>query len=199
MQQFFRQRSVQHQLETHVSAAIALAVIGLSASAALASDHGYGPHDSGHAAKGRRLFERETFGGNGRTCLTCHSRETGTVSPEDALERFDDDPDDPLFLHDGSDDGAGSGVTRILTDATILVQIPLPANVSLADDPEAFVIPRLTRTGGIHASDARGRARTALARSRHVLRAGMRARKCAASEPCPSSHYPPSGRRDSGR
>jgi hypothetical protein len=27
--------------------------------------------------RGRRLFERETFGGNGRTCLTCHSRETG--------------------------------------------------------------------------------------------------------------------------
>ena len=34
--------------------------------------------------EGRRLFERETFGGNGRTCLTCHSRETGTVSPEEA-------------------------------------------------------------------------------------------------------------------
>ena len=26
---------------------------------------------------GRQLFERETFGGNGRTCLTCHSRRTG--------------------------------------------------------------------------------------------------------------------------
>jgi hypothetical protein len=24
--------------------------------------------------KGRQLFERETFDGNGRTCLTCHSR-----------------------------------------------------------------------------------------------------------------------------
>ena len=30
------------------------------------------------------LFEDATFGGNGRTCRTCHSRETGTVSPEDA-------------------------------------------------------------------------------------------------------------------
>src|SRR5436190_20494394 len=29
--------------------------------------------------EGQRLFERETFGGNGRTCETCHSRETGTV------------------------------------------------------------------------------------------------------------------------
>src|SRR5262245_38173057 len=32
-------------------------------------------------AEGRALFERETFGGNGRTCLTCHGRDTGTVSP----------------------------------------------------------------------------------------------------------------------
>lgn len=36
---------------------------------------------------GKQLFERETFGGNGRTCRTCHSRETGTVSPEDAQHR----------------------------------------------------------------------------------------------------------------
>ena len=34
--------------------------------------------------EGRRLFERETFGGNGRTCATCHGQETGTVSPQDA-------------------------------------------------------------------------------------------------------------------
>src|SRR5437016_1767547 len=27
--------------------------------------------------QGKRLFERETFGGNGRTCLTCHSRDSG--------------------------------------------------------------------------------------------------------------------------
>src|SRR5262245_28507391 len=38
--------------------------------------------------EGRRLFEEETFRGNGRTCLTCHSRETGTVSPKDARARF---------------------------------------------------------------------------------------------------------------
>ena len=75
---------------------------------------------------GRQLFERETFGGNGRTCLTCHSRKTGTVSPADAKERFLANPHDPLFLDDGSDDGAGHGVTRMLTDATLLVRVPLP-------------------------------------------------------------------------
>jgi cytochrome c peroxidase len=86
---------------------------------------------------GRRLFERETFDGNGRTCVTCHSRRTGTVSPEDARERFAQDPDDPLFRADGSDDGNGSGVQRMLADATVLVRVPLADNVSLADDPTA--------------------------------------------------------------
>ncbi len=87
--------------------------------------------------EGKRLFEKETFGGNGRTCLTCHSRGTSTVSPKDAQARFEDNPDDPLFIHDGSDDGLGHGVTRMLKDATIRVEIALPENVSLADDPAA--------------------------------------------------------------
>lgn len=89
---------------------------------------------------GQQLFDHETFGGNGRTCLTCHSRETGTVSPQDAQLRFQQNPNDPLFLHDGSDDGQGNGASRMLADATILVQIPLPPNVRLADDPSARTV-----------------------------------------------------------
>lgn len=89
---------------------------------------------------GKLLFEHETFGGNGRTCLTCHGRNTGTVSPEEAQARFAANPQDPLFVHDGSDDGLGNGVTRMLSDATILVTLPLPPNVSLADDPEARTV-----------------------------------------------------------
>ena len=89
---------------------------------------------------GRRLFEKETFGGNGRTCLTCHSRKTGTVSPQDALARFQANPHDPLFVHDGSDDGHGNGVTRMLADATVLMKIPLPPNVRLADSTDRFVM-----------------------------------------------------------
>jgi cytochrome c peroxidase len=91
----------------------------------------------GHALAGKRLFEEETFGGNGRTCGTCHSPETGTVSPEDAAKRFKHNRRDPLFLHDGSDDGKGHGATRMLKDATVLVTIPLAPNVRLADDPTA--------------------------------------------------------------
>lgn len=90
--------------------------------------------------KGRRLFERETFDGNGRTCLTCHSRESGTVSPEDAQRRHSRNPDDPLFRGDGSDDGQGHGVSRMLTDATVLVPVPLAPNVTLASDPTARTV-----------------------------------------------------------
>jgi cytochrome c peroxidase len=98
---------------------------------------GAGP---GQILEGKRLFEQATFGGNGRTCRTCHSASTGTVSPEDAQKRFTHNPNDPLFLHDGSDDGLGGGVSRMLADATILMTIPLPANVRLADDPTARTV-----------------------------------------------------------
>jgi len=118
-----------------LAAALASLVLAISLNAGVAAheeeDFRY-PLESG-----RQLFERETFGGNGRTCLTCHSRRTGTVSPADARERFERDADDPLFRADGSDDGGGNGVQRMLTDATVLVRVPLADNVSLADDPTA--------------------------------------------------------------
>jgi len=84
---------------------------------------------------GKKLFEEETFGGNGRTCRTCHSRTTGTTSPQDAQERFRRNPNDPLFLHDGSDDGNGHGALRMQTDATVLITIPLPDGVIMDGNP----------------------------------------------------------------
>jgi cytochrome c peroxidase len=89
---------------------------------------------------GKLLFEHATFGGNGRTCETCHSQATGTVSPQEARQRFRKDRRDPLFLHDGSDDGNGTGVTRMLKDATVLVTIPLAWNIRMADDPTARTV-----------------------------------------------------------
>jgi Di-haem cytochrome c peroxidase len=103
---------------------------------AVAQSDGNG-NSVGQRQDGKRLFERETFAGNGRTCLTCHTTETGTISPSDAQRRFQANPYDPLFLHDGSDDGRGRGATRIQKDGTILVEMMLPTNVSLADDPNA--------------------------------------------------------------
>ena len=84
--------------------------------------------------EGRRLFDVETFGGNGRTCRTCHSKKTGTFTPEEAVARLAEDPNDPLFLHDGLDDGV-AGTSRITEHATVRIEIPLPPGVVLADDP----------------------------------------------------------------
>jgi len=86
--------------------------------------------------EGKRLFTDETFGGNGRTCETCHSEETGTFNPMEALARFLLNPEDPLFRHDGLDDGF-SGVDRILEHATVRITLPLPDYVTLKDDPLA--------------------------------------------------------------
>ena len=93
--------------------------------------------DGLHLLVGRRLFEKETFGGNGRTCLTCHSRETGTVSPEDARQRFERDQNDLLFQGDGSDDGEGNGAVRMLIHATVRVNVPMASNIKLASDANA--------------------------------------------------------------
>ena len=79
-----------------------------------------------------RLFRKETFGGNGRTCETCHSRSTGTLSPADVRTLLLKSPSDPLFLHDGLDDGA-SGTSRIAEHATIRVVRPLPPNIRIAE------------------------------------------------------------------
>src|SRR4029453_16862214 len=70
---------------------------------------------------GRKLFDVETFGGNGRTCRTCHSKKTGTFSPEEAVARLAENPNDPLFLHDGLDDGI-AGTSRITQHATVRIE-----------------------------------------------------------------------------
>jgi cytochrome c peroxidase len=117
-----------------------VALIFVAAVISSAQGVGAGP---GQVLEGKRLFESATFGGNGRTCATCHGATTGTISPADALKRFNQDPSDPLFVGDGSDDGSGHGVSRILADATVLIAVPLASNVSLADDPAArFVVLR---------------------------------------------------------
>ena len=47
-------------------------------------------HDElGIELDGKKLFDKETFGGNGRTCLTCHSKRTGTLTLEDVQRIID--------------------------------------------------------------------------------------------------------------
>jgi hypothetical protein len=89
--------------------------------------------------EGRRLFDHETFGGNGRTCRTCHMAGNGTLTVEAVAERLAEDPGDPLFLHDGLDGGV-AGTSRISAHATIRIELELPPNVVLASDPSQRTI-----------------------------------------------------------
>ena len=111
---------------------------------ALGCDQGSDPDDAQLEARagnappnGKQLFDDETFDGNDRTCRTCHTTETGALSPAQVQAAFADDPDGPLFRSIDSDDGVGDDYTRLLSDATILIDIPLPPGWTLADDPSA--------------------------------------------------------------
>ena len=88
---------------------------------------------------GARLFEKETFGGNGRTCSTCHRKEDRfSTTPSSAQRRFAANPADLLFRPTDSDAGAGNQYTRLLAHASIRVEIPLKCpNIWLEDDPTA--------------------------------------------------------------
>lgn len=75
---------------------------------------------------GKKLFDNETFGGNGRTCLTCHNKDTGTLTVSDVQRIIDKaEPDDAFLKHDALDED-GVGTTRVQAHATIRVTIPLP-------------------------------------------------------------------------
>src|SRR5688572_7605592 len=108
-------------------------------------------------SEGQRLFDHETFGGNGRTCSTCHSGNDGTIDPQEVAERLAMNPSDPLFLHDGLDDVFG-GTTRIAAHATMLIERELPQGVVMLDDPSATSVvvargvPSTVNTPGLDAA-----------------------------------------------
>ena len=98
---------------------------------------GLGQDELGIELDGKKLFDKETFGGNGRTCRTCHRKDTGTLALADVQRIIDKtDPDDAFLIQDALDDD-GVGTTRVQAHATIRMTIPLPPWVSMADDPGA--------------------------------------------------------------
>ncbi len=110
--------------------------VGLAASACY--EGGPGTQGEWRAGNdGKALFEDETFDGNGRTCRTCHTKDTGALSPAQVQAAFAHDFNDPLFRAIDSDDGTGASYTRLLAEATVFVSIPLPPGWTLADDPAA--------------------------------------------------------------
>lgn len=125
--------------------AVALVIpAGIWTTSAIQADDG----DSvGHRMDGKRLFEEEEFGGNGRACVTCHSTETGSVSPAEVQARFAEDPNDPLFRAKDSDDGTGSSYDRLKTWAIFKVSVPTHPNCVPADDLAATEVTLFRGTG----------------------------------------------------
>ena len=78
----------------------------------LSLSKGLGQAELGQELNGKRLFEKETFGGNGRTCQTCHSKDTGTLTLEDVQRIIDKGDPDRFLIHDALDDD-GVGTTRV--------------------------------------------------------------------------------------
>ena len=64
------------------------------------------------ATRADACFGRRRSGGTAGRVKPATAGTTGTLSPADVQERLRNDPNDPLFLHDGLDDGV-SGTSRI--------------------------------------------------------------------------------------
>jgi len=89
-------------------------------------------------AEGRRLFFQETFGGNGRTCGTCHPAPDLMIGPAEIAAL---PSDDPLFAGrlDMDPDAARRGLFRyplggaspLDPDITVLRGVPSIANLTL--------------------------------------------------------------------
>jgi cytochrome c peroxidase len=92
---------------------------------------------SATVSAGENLFKNETFRGNGRTCATCHTNDTGTLSAAQAQSLYSTNKNHPLFRRIDSDERTSATTTysKLVNDATITVDITLPPNVTLANDP----------------------------------------------------------------
>lgn len=87
--------------------------------------------------------------GNGRSCATCHRPEdhfgltpTTVEARYQALQarrQYDPHADDPLFRSIDADD-FDQDFTTLRTKALVRVVLPLPLNVTLADDPAATTV-----------------------------------------------------------
>src|SRR5262245_49810168 len=122
---------------TRQRAALSMAIALATSGVADLTIQGLGQDEPGIQLDGKKLFEKETFGGNGRTCSTCHRKDTGTLTLADVQRIIvKNQPHDTFLIHDALDDD-GIGTTRIQQHATIRMTIPLPPWLSLADDPGA--------------------------------------------------------------
>ena len=100
----------------------------------------------GGVLHGAALFNLDRFDGNGRRCASCHPLalgQTGTLTPAQVELRFKFNSNGELFRHDGADVMGGNTFDRIREHATILVEVPLPPNISLVgSSARSVILPR---------------------------------------------------------
>ena len=125
----------------HLRCGLALFAIGAAAAGGCASQKDAAPRLSPEQL-GEALFTKETFGGNGRVCSTCHELgQFGTIAPQFVQQSFAKDPSGPLFRPIDSDDGLGTSYKRLMEHATIRIPIELPTRtasgrgIRRCDDP----------------------------------------------------------------
>ena len=123
-----------------VVAALAALVVSVCGAPFLLGDPGGraldGDNPSADGSLGQRIFMQETFGGNGRTCGTCHRPESEyALSPDAVRSIHERDSHDPLFRPIDSDGDRGTDFTSLIEHALIRVEIPLAGSVRLVDDP----------------------------------------------------------------
>lgn len=91
--------------------------------------------------RGCRLYFTETFGGNDRTCGTCHLQTLGNgnpldnnfdFGPADAQALFLTDPGHSFFRSIDSDDGA-SDFTTLLAHGLVRISFVLPPNITVRE------------------------------------------------------------------
>src|SRR5262245_28274353 len=104
---------------TRQRAALGMAIALATSGVADLTIQGLGQDEPGIQLDGKKLFEKETFGGNGRTCSTCHRKDSGTLTLADVQRIIDKrDPSDAFLIHDALDDD-GVGTRRVQAHGTI--------------------------------------------------------------------------------
>lgn len=166
-----------------VAATLLLAGTAAAFSVAIQPKRGVPMHRTSYEI-GKQIFFTDTFGGNGRTCATCHvPRNEFTISPKLVQERFALDPSDPLFRAIDSDDGHGKDFSTMLAHAVFRVAIPLHDDVRVVDDPQRRVIevwrgvPALSNLALTAPYQQDGRADTLQAQARGAIRDHMQPKR----------------------
>lgn len=117
-----------------VTCVVLLGVLGITpiqTAGADEQDH-HPPSHEHRLREGRKLFNDQTFNGNGRTCATCHLPEKHfTITPRLIETSFHHRPTGPLFRALDDDQEQHGHYQELRTRATFNIKIDLPTNITV--------------------------------------------------------------------